>query len=177
VHDADGPRFLCDAMLGGLARWLRAAGYDAEFEHGIDDGELVARAGACGQVLLSSDAGVFARRPIKAGMVAALFVPRVGKLEQLGYVLAALALPVRAPRCMHCGGALAAVEKDAVMAEVPSGAFAREPAFWRCQRCRKVLWKGTHWTRIEATLERHGGGSRVVQPEAPGPHPARHRAS
>ena len=31
------PWFACDAMLGGLARWLRAAGYDASWEHGIDD--------------------------------------------------------------------------------------------------------------------------------------------
>jgi hypothetical protein len=28
-------------MLGGLARWLRAAGYDASWHDGIDDGELV----------------------------------------------------------------------------------------------------------------------------------------
>ena len=35
------PRFACDAMLGGLARWLRAAGYDACWQEGIDDGELI----------------------------------------------------------------------------------------------------------------------------------------
>lgn len=29
-------RFACDAMLGGLARWLRAAGYEASWH----DGEL-----------------------------------------------------------------------------------------------------------------------------------------
>src|SRR6185295_19857459 len=26
----DAPRFLCDPSLGGLARWLRAAGYEAD---------------------------------------------------------------------------------------------------------------------------------------------------
>ena len=31
-------RFACDAMLGGLARWLRAAGYDATWQEGIDAG-------------------------------------------------------------------------------------------------------------------------------------------
>ncbi|MCD6378693.1 MAG: hypothetical protein DRO01_07865, partial [Thermoproteota archaeon] len=31
------PVILCDAMLGGLARWLRAAGYEAQFIYGIDD--------------------------------------------------------------------------------------------------------------------------------------------
>jgi len=41
MSDSTGHRewtFFCDAMLGGLARWLRAAGYDAEYEYGIDDG-------------------------------------------------------------------------------------------------------------------------------------------
>src|SRR5881394_1150488 len=28
AHDAAERRFLCDAGLGGLARWLRAAGYE-----------------------------------------------------------------------------------------------------------------------------------------------------
>ena len=27
------PRFLCDPSLGGLARWLRAAGYEAAVDH------------------------------------------------------------------------------------------------------------------------------------------------
>ena len=35
------PRFACDAMLGYLARWLRAAGYDVFWQEGIDDTELV----------------------------------------------------------------------------------------------------------------------------------------
>jgi len=38
-------RFFCDAGLGGLARWLRAAGYEAEWEPGIDDSDLLAVAG------------------------------------------------------------------------------------------------------------------------------------
>src|SRR5262245_34014979 len=59
------PSFFCDAMLGGLARWLRAVGYEAAFEHGIDDGDLVSRALATGAVLLSSDRPLFNRRPMR----------------------------------------------------------------------------------------------------------------
>ena len=45
LHDQnDEPIFLCDAMLGGLARWLRAAGFDPLFEYGIDDREIIRRA-------------------------------------------------------------------------------------------------------------------------------------
>lgn len=37
MGSTDPPRFACDAMLGGLARWLRAAGYDATWTYGIED--------------------------------------------------------------------------------------------------------------------------------------------
>jgi hypothetical protein len=33
--------FACDAMLGGMARWLRAARYEASWHPGIDDPDLV----------------------------------------------------------------------------------------------------------------------------------------
>ena len=42
------------------------------------------------------------------------------------------------------------------MAETADNAEA-VPAFWcdvyfRCERCAKVFWRGTHWRRIEARL-------------------------
>src|SRR4051812_32005467 len=101
------PSFLCDAMLGGLARWLRAAGYDAEFDPHIDDGSLVRRAAAGGQIVLSSDSGIFERTVVRTASVRALYVPRgQDKLAQLRFVLRAFELPVCEPRCMTCGGAL-----------------------------------------------------------------------
>jgi uncharacterized protein with PIN domain len=147
------PSFLCDAMLGGLARWLRAAGYDAAFEPHIDDGDLLRRAAANGQTALSSDGGIFERTVVRTGAVRALYVPRgLGKRAQLRFVLRALDLPVRDPRCMTCGGALAEVDREAVRDEAPPRTFACTTRFWRCARCGKLLWKGTHWARIEAAL-------------------------
>ena len=46
------PRFICDAMLGRLARWLRTLGYDTEYDDAIDDAVLVAR-GRGGLVILA----------------------------------------------------------------------------------------------------------------------------
>ncbi len=154
--DGDRPELLCDAMLGGLARWLRAAGYDAEFTYGIDDARLIQRARRTGAALLSSDGRLFERNVIKRGQVRALFVPReLGKLQQLRFVLEKLALPVRAmPRCMACGGELTEVDRSTIRGEVPAKAFAACRQFWRCGRCGKLLWRGTHWRRITAALER-----------------------
>lgn len=149
------PGFYCDAMLGGLARWLRAAGYDAAYEYGIDDGELLRRARETGRVLLSSDGPLFERNIIKRGIIPALYVPQqLTKLQQLEYVLRKLALPLRPPRCMACGGRLREVSKHSVMGEAPPLAYRHCQRFWRCDCCGKLLWRGTHWQRITRHLEK-----------------------
>lgn len=139
-------------MLGGLARWLRAAGYDAAFEPRIEDGALVDRARRSGEVLLSSDAPMFARNALRDGSVLALYVPRDPVSVQLPFVLRALRLARREPRCMACGGELVPVAKGSVLGEAPPKTLARCEEFWRCGRCAKLYWRGTHWARIERTL-------------------------
>jgi uncharacterized protein with PIN domain len=152
---AENPTFLCDAMLGGLARWLRAAGYDALFEYGIDDAVLVMRAAKHGYVVLSSDGPLFERRLVRTGKVRALFVPRgLNKMQQLAFVMRQLRLRPLAPRCMACGGELAPVPRHQAAAEAPPVAFRRCRDFWRCTRCGRLLWHGTHWQRISQRLTR-----------------------
>ena len=48
-----GPRFACDAMLAGLARWLRAAGYDASWSATVTDRELIRLSQSEERLLLS----------------------------------------------------------------------------------------------------------------------------
>jgi len=141
-------------MLGGLARWLRAAGYDAAFHYGIEDGELLQRAEEHGRMILSSDGPLFERNVIKNGAIRALYVPQqLSKLDQLRFVLRALSLPLRDPRCMACGGELREVPKHTVIGEAPPLAFRRCERFWRCARCGKLLWRGTHWAKITKRLK------------------------
>ena len=145
--------YLCDAMLGGLARWLRAAGYDARYEYGIDDRELLRRAAAAGGTILSSDGPMFQRNVIRSGQVRALYVPQqLSRLEQFRFVMRTLRLPLLPPRCMACGGELAEVPKHAVAGEAPPLAYRNCDHFWRCGRCGKLFWRGTHWQRITRLL-------------------------
>jgi len=147
-------RFACDAMCGGLARWLRAIGYDATWSPDIDDGDLVRLAYEQGRVLLSSDNAMFERRPIAGGQVRALLVPLgLRRLEQLRYVVQQLKLPVRPPRCMTCGGPLVPTAREQVAAEVPARSLVWARSFYRCGQCAKVFWEGSHWKRIEKVRE------------------------
>ena len=158
----DGPAFACDAMLGGLARWLRAAGYDAVWRYGIEDDELVALAAREARWLLTSDLGIFERRVITRGELPSLYIPPgTNTTEQLGFVMNKLGLAIRESRCMACGGGLAHVPKTSVREVVPEKSFRRHEDFTRCGRCGKVFWEGTHRGRI---CRRLGDALNVVPP-------------
>ncbi len=149
----DEARFFCDAMLGGLARWLRAAGYDASYEYGIDDADLVRRAEVQGRTLLSCDGPLFERTAIASGRVRALRLPRgLSNVQALGFVMRQLKLPRREAMCMACGGRLAEAPKHEVMDEAPPLAYRNCDRFWRCSACRKLFWHGTHWHKIDRQL-------------------------
>jgi uncharacterized protein with PIN domain len=156
---AEGPRFACDAMLGGLARWLRAAGYDASWHDGIADPDLVRLAHAEGRTVLSSDGDIFEFALVRDGVVPALFVPRGEPVQvQLASVLRGLGLPLREPRCMACGGGLAEMSREEAAGRVPPRSLACHDRFWRCARCGMAFWHGSHWEKIVEQLRQAVGG-------------------
>jgi uncharacterized protein with PIN domain len=63
-------------MLGGLARWLRTAGYDVSWQNEIDDHALIRLAQAVGRTLLSCDSGIFLFCIVRDNRVPALSVRR-----------------------------------------------------------------------------------------------------
>jgi len=155
VGDSEDVRFACDAMCGGLARWLRALGYDASYEAGIDDAELVQRALAEGRILITSDGKLLERRLITTGRIRALRLPRGLKLlDQLEYVVHTLSLAVRDARCTACGGALTPARRDEVSHIVPARSLVWANQFFTCERCGKAFWDGTHWRRVSAVRRR-----------------------
>lgn len=140
-------------MLRGLARWLRAWGYDATWTYGIEDAELLRQARAEGRIVLTADAGILARSAVKADDPPAVAV-RNGEapLEQLRRLRLELALRRRPIRCMRCGGELQKVDKASVAGEAPPRTYAWLEEFFRCRRCGGLFWQGTHHDRIRARL-------------------------
>ncbi|MCD6304264.1 MAG: hypothetical protein J7M21_04805, partial [Planctomycetes bacterium] len=51
------------------------------------------------------------------------------------------------------GGELIEVPKHSVAGEAPPLAFRNCRRFWRCARCGRLLWRGTHWRKIARRLE------------------------
>jgi uncharacterized protein len=145
--------FLCDAGLGGLARWLRAAGYAAVWEPDIDDGKLLQEARRLGATILTTDAMLMERRLLRDRIVPAFWLPPTLSIaEQLALVFREFGLVARAPRCMSCGGELRRVEKEALRERIPPRTYRWLDDYFVCRRCDKLFWHGTHWQKIAVTL-------------------------
>src|SRR3712207_6088558 len=90
AHRGPSVRFLCDSMLGGLSKWLRAAGYDTYYARegtDVSDASLTRRALEEGRMLLTSDGGFLERKPVRDGSVGFLQVPHLPLEEQLQFVV------------------------------------------------------------------------------------------
>ena len=145
--------FLCDAGLGGLARWLRAAGYDAAWQPDIADDELLRRARKLGATVLTTDGMLMERRLLRDRIIPAFWLPPTLSIrEQLALVFREFGLALRAPRCMSCGGELRRASKEALRERIPPRTYRWLDEFLVCARCDKLFWHGTHWRRIRASL-------------------------
>jgi uncharacterized protein with PIN domain len=144
-------------MLGGLAKWLRAAGYDAYYARegtDISDRTLARKALEEGRVLLSGDGGFLERRPVRDGRLTYFRVPPGPVEAQLGSVVERFGLVRKESRCMACNGRLEAIPPSEAAGRVPPGAGREQDEFFLCQGCGKIFWHGSHWDRIGARLSR-----------------------
>ena len=168
-----GDRFACDAMLGALARWLRAAGYDASWQYGIPDHDLIQRSQDEGRTLLSSDSGIFHFALIRDGVQPALFVPRgLRPLEQLRFVLDKLGLSLRQPVAWPAVESWSKCPRSRWRAACRARTFAWLERFWECSQCRKVFWDPLETDRrgvaVDDCHERRGRPDRATSADRPG---------
>lgn len=147
----------CDAGLGGLVRWLWAAGQEAVWCRESDDRRLVDQALRAGAVLLTTDSLLLERRVIRTGRLPTLWVPPTLRVpEQLALVFEQLGLRMGPPRCMRCGGRLEGVPKASVAERIPPRTARWLDEYYLCQDCGGLFWRGTHWQRITAQFEALG---------------------
>jgi uncharacterized protein with PIN domain len=146
-------RFVLDTMLGKLARWLRAMGYDALYFKVAEDRYLLQLARAEGRTLLTRDAKL-ARLAGSEG----LLIRTTAVDSQIAEVLERLALPPSGEgllsRCLECNALLEDRPKEAVRGLVPEYIFATQERFVGCPACARVYWQGSHADRILARLGR-----------------------
>lgn len=141
-------RFLCDAMLGRLAHWLRLLGYDAAYSD-AGDHELARQARAENRILLTRDTQLAERRGIQA-----LLITSDALDDQLRQVVEAFGLTQSGvfSRCPTCNTPLQSIPRRAVRDRVPPYVFHNHNSFQECPGCGKIYWRGSHWQRIQDRL-------------------------
>ncbi len=150
-------RFIADAMLGKLARWLRVMGCDVEYFPRIDDGELVTRAERSGRLILTRDTLLVRRRRARENH---FFVRGDDYREQVRQVTAAFAIDPFAhflTRCLECNALLADISRELAAERVPPYVFATQQSFQECPACGRLYWRGTHRARMFEELRQMVG--------------------
>lgn len=141
------PRFIADAHMGGLARYLRMLGFDTLFRNDYADAELVAIAAAERRIILTRDRGVLMHRAVSHGCYVRATKPRA----QLREIVERLDLYRSArpfTRCMECNAPLAGVQRDQLGHRLPRYVARQNTRFWRCTGCGRLYWEGSHVRRM-----------------------------
>lgn len=156
--EAAPPRFVADAHLGRLARYLRFAGLDTLYRNDWPDAELVAAARDEDRIVLTRDRDLLMHREVRRGC----YLHAVEPLAQLGELARRLRLDLDgeeglASRCLLCNAPLEAVAKAEVADRLPPRTRQHFDAFWRCPGCCRVYWRGSHWTRLQQEVRGRSG--------------------
>ncbi|MCD6321220.1 Mut7-C ubiquitin/RNAse domain-containing protein [Candidatus Bipolaricaulota bacterium] len=146
------PRFVADVHLGKLVRYLRLLGLDVESPPDASDEELVRISAEEGRILLTRD-----RHLLKHGSLThGYWVRSDDPVEQAREVIRRFDLEreIRPfSRCLACNGPLVPVPKEEVLGKIPPRTAAWLDEFYRCRRCGKLYWPGTHYRRLRRVLD------------------------
>ncbi|MDA8105482.1 MAG: Mut7-C RNAse domain-containing protein [Nitrospiraceae bacterium] len=144
-------KFIADAMLGRLARWLRVLGFDVLYYSDIGDGQLVKTAREEERTILTRDTHFLERRQGADVM----FIHDDDVFAQLVQIRDKLDFRDIAPlgRCMICNGMLERVaQKEDVRDSVPEFIYLSVHDFVKCGGCGKIYWCGSHQQGIRKKI-------------------------
>lgn len=154
--DGTRPKLIADAMLGGLARWLRVLGLDTAYDPALDDPALVDRALAEERVILTRDRRLVERRRASNHLLVRSEVVD----EQVAQVLSELRVEPDPEelfsRCLRCNAPLREVPAEEASREVPPYVARTQERFRRCPECGRIFWRATHARRMRTRLRRMG---------------------
>lgn len=143
-------KFLCDRMLGTLAKWLRLLGFDTFYaDQKMDDRELIEIAKKEKRIVITRDKQLF--KMVEKENLQLVKMTSIKLDEQLKQIIQKSGLNENAvlSRCSICNSILHEVEKNDVDGEVPENAFNNNECFWFCPQCKKVYWCGSHWNMMQ----------------------------
>ncbi len=145
------PRFIADANVGRLARYLRLLGLDCRYRNDYIDTEIARIAVAENRIVLTRDRRLLRRKAITHGCFVRANDPR----EQVREVIRRFDLyrDIRPwNRCTECNGVLASVDKSAIEDQLQPLTRRYFDRFLCCPDCGKIYWQGSHVGRAQSMI-------------------------
>ncbi len=150
--------FLCDAMVGKLARLLRIFGYNTvyaeEVEPSAPDSKLLEFALKTNRIILTRDLPFFKRADQKC-----IYLEELDPYKNLIHLKDKLGLnldfSMEKARCSSCNSLLERIpEKEAIIDLVKPETYHSFNEFFSCTNpdCKKIYWKGSHIEKIKSKL-------------------------
>ena len=147
-------KFIVDAMLGNLARWLRFLGFDTAYSSMFTDEEILKIAREQSRVIITCDKHLF-YKALKHGLRAHLV--KIGSPVEV--ILAGLAKTYgfklefnpKNTRCPLCNTILAMVNDPSILRTTWYPPI-KAKVYWVCRNCGQIYWRGKHFINIERKL-------------------------
>ena len=139
---------IADSMLGKLSRYLRMIGYEVEYMDSDKDDSYIA--GLSGDnLILTRDKQLHDRA--KGSILIKSFDP----VDQLAEIKGKMPVPQHKfmELCSICGSVLDKVEKND---NLPSYVNKEAGEIFRCNKCGKFYWDGSHTENFRKMLGRIG---------------------
>jgi hypothetical protein len=157
-------KFLADAMLGKLAKWLRLIGVDVSFDKYLTADQAEKLAMKEGRVLITRRTSIV-QKPKHPEI---LFIKYNALADQFRQFLESY--PAIDPwaniffRCILCNTQLEPVQKETVLSFVPPYVAKTQTNFTRCPTCQRIYWPATHKERMEKHLRQLLGQNQTKSP-------------
>jgi len=145
-------RFIADAQLGGLAKYLRMLGFDTLYENGYTDPQIARISADEQRIVLTRDRALLMHKQISHGCYVRGTRPR----QQVQEIVARLDL-YRAinpfSRCLRCNHELQPIAKEVIRDRLPPRSASFNCRFRICDQCNKIYWEGSHWRRMAQVID------------------------
>ena len=145
-------RFIADAMLKKLAKYLRALGYDTLFDESLPDESLRKKSVQAHRILLTRDQELYETTPARY----AFYVEPRYPEKQIKAVAKKYNLTLDESRfmtrCLECNIILQKLNKSELPGKVPSRVYTRHETFYYCRSCTQIFWQGDHVKRLRMKL-------------------------
>ncbi len=146
-------KFIADRTLGKLAKGLRMLGYDTLYYRSEDIDQLIRLAREEDRIILTRNTKLVLRRPKDRIITITEDKPfrQLKEVVQKGRL--SLDEEKLYTRCLLCNDPIDAIPREEAEGKVPDFIFSQQRDFYRCPKCRRIYWQGSHLGNMAKKVE------------------------